>query len=803
MDPRTLADLLLDRVLLAAADRCQTARGRDLVVELRPLARREDAEAELVLVEEAAGLIQLPDHPSLDGVEDVGPSIESASKGGVLAAGELIATARLLRRGHDALRVLAELRLRAPLLAAAFATVKDLVAVAERIESTFDEEGRVRDDASPRLGELRAKAAQLGRRVKERIESMLRDSQVQDLLQDTYYTLREGRYVLPVKAEDHRLVPGIIHGTSRTGATFFVEPVAIVEDNNQLKVVIDQVESEELAVLSDRSALVGRFARECRDLSSALWRLDSIMARARLARDLGASRPILGGAGDALSLVDARNPVLLLLRRKVVPVSPVLPPAPRGAALVLSGPNAGGKSVTLSTVGLCCVLVRHGILPPVSAGSVVPWYDRVLTVVGDPTNMDRAVSTFTGQLARLREILDRGPGRTLVLADELATGTEPRRGEALAVAIVRALVDGGAECLVTTHYDALKRLASEDGRFVNARVGLDPKTGLPDYRLETGATGESNPFEVAASVGFPAPVIEAAKALVDTRERRLDELLAETERLKAELATGKAEVDEARRRAQAERKRYEAELARLRSESDRLVYEARREVLQKMKRLEEELDQIARQARAEKEAARVVVRRAEVRERKAAVRQDMDREAALVDRDLPVEPLPATELVAGARVYVFPLRAEGKVVEVAGDGRRATVQVGLLKTAAKLSDLRRPKPASAGKAMPRKAPAGPEHEPPAPPPDDAPFVRSDRNTVDVRGMRVDEAIAAVDKMLDDAFLAHEPIVLVVHGMGTSALRKAIRDYLKTSRYVRSSRPGAPGEGGEGVTFVRL
>ena len=802
MDPRTLNDLLFPRLVAAAAERAQTERGRERLETAAELSSAAEADAELTQVDEAVALLALPEHPSLDGVEDATPAIRAAAKGGVLGAPDLIACARMFRRGHDALRLLADLRLRAPTLADTFADVRDLGAIADRIAGTFDDDGRIRDDASPRLGELRARAVQLGRRVKERIEGMLRDVQVQDVLQDVYYTLREGRYVLPVKSEDHRFVPGIIHGISQTGATFFVEPVAIVEDNNQLKVVLDQTEVEELAILTDRSGLVGRYATDGLALAEVLWRLDSVLARARLARDLGGTRPTLATGDQALSLNEARNPVLLLIGRRVVAIAPGLPRGGQGAGMIVSGPNAGGKSVTLSTVGLCCAMVRFGYLPPVGPGSVVPWYRNIMTVVGDPTSMDRAVSTFTGQLARVREVFDRPAGRTLVLLDELATGTEPRRGEALAVAITRALVESGAECLVTTHYDALKRLADDDDRFLNARVGLDGTSGLPDYRLETGRAGESNPFEIAASVGFPTAVLKAARALVDEREARLDELLAETERLRAALSRETAEAEDLKRRVTEDKKRYERELTRLRSESDRLVYDARREVLQKMKQVEEELDKIAREARAEQSAAKLIVRRTEVRDKRAEVRRDMDREAPLVEKGVSAEPLPAADLKPGALVYVFNLRAQGKVVEVAADGRRAVVQVGLMKTNVKLADLRKPMAVNA----PKPKPALPKYSTKELPPKDdgdQPFVRTERNSVDVRGNRVDEAIAAVDKKLDEAFMNEEEVVLIVHGMGTSALRKAVREYLKKSRYAKSHRAGGPQEGGDGVTVVKL
>jgi DNA mismatch repair protein MutS2 len=804
MDERTLADLQFHRLIEAAADCCQTSRGREAVLGRTGARDAEACDAELGRVEEAALLLDFPEPPSLDRIEDVTPSIVAASKGGVLASRELVACGRLLQRGHEIRRRILDLRLRVPGLAAEYTDVKDLGSVAERVLTTFDEDGRIRDDASPRLGELRQQAIALGRRVKERVESMLADARIQPVLQDAYYTLREGRYVLPVKTEDRRFVPGIIHGTSQTGATLFIEPEGVVEENNRLKVVQDQVEVEEFGILSDRSRLVGRFAQDAVTVADALWSLDSALGRGRLGRRMGGTRPKLATRGEGLLLRDARNPVLALLGRNVVPVTVSLPVARTGCALVISGPNAGGKSVTLSTVGLCCVMARFGLLPPVGPDSVVPWHDTILTVTGDPTSMDRQVSTFTGQLARVREALDRGPGRALLLLDELATGTEPRRGEALAVATVEALVGSRAECIVATHYDALKKMSAEDERFLNARVGVDPRTGLPNFLLEQGSAGESNPFEVAAAAGFPATILERAKALVGERERRLDQALAEAERLKAELTREKAETEDLRKKLAIDKRTYERELQRIRGDSDRLVYEARREVLQKMRRLEEELDQIAKQARKEKEEAKVTVKRREVGEKRAEVRQDMDREATAL-ADLPSEPVPAGDVKPGATVFVLPLRSNGVIAEVAADGKRAVVQVGAMKSTVKVADLRKPKAGGKGpKPQPKPAPAVPSKPlPPPPPPDGSLPMRTPDNTVDVRGMRVDEALAEVERFLDAAFLREEAVVVVIHGMGTSALRKAIRDALKTSKYCRSFRTGDMDEGGDGVTIVTV
>lgn len=805
MDAKTLSDLQFSKILDAASAYCRTSRGQELIRYKHMYMDPQACDAELALVEEGIYCFDLPNPPSLGGVEDMTFAFTAAAKGAVLSPSELIACAKMLSIGAETSHRLEAGRLRIPGLAALFNELKDLSSVAQRVFDTFDDEGRIRDDASPRLAEFRAKALLLGRRVKALIEEMAKSTKLEPILQDDYYTIREGRYVLPVKAEEHRFVPGIIHGSSQTGATLFIEPSQIVEDNNQLKVVLESIEVEERSIKADRSKLLGKYAEDARLLGEAMWRLDSILARSELAKRMEAHRPSIGTPADGLQLSSIKNPILFLLGRNVVPVSVELA-GQHGRALVVSGPNAGGKSVTLSTVGLAVAMMRHGIFPAAMPGTVIPWYDQVFTVIGDPTSMEKSVSNFTGQLARLDQIITKVPeGRTLVLIDELATGTEPRKGEALATAIVEALVEKGAECIIATHFDQLKMMASSHPGVKNARVGLD-KAGRPSYRLELGESGESNPFDVAAAVGFRKSILDRAKQLVGERERMLEEALANANKLNQELLEEKAETQELRKKLAADKKRYEQELIRLRNEADRLVYEARKEVLQKMKRLEDELEAIAKQAKAEK-AGQVQGRRIEVTKKKREVQRDLLAEMAMVENH-PTEQLPLADLKVGAKVWVAGLASEGTVMEVAADGRRATVQVGLLKTNVKLSDLRVPKPVSKksqkSKPVPKKPGLDTETVKLTPvDEEDLPFVRSPDNTCDVRGMRLDEAITEVDRFLDMAFLNQVPEVMIIHGMGTSALLKGIRQYLKKSPYARRFRAGMVGEGGDGVTMVEV
>lgn len=789
MDKKSLEDLGFRRILEALARHAETEKGRDLALKVAPVADYDACVAVLAKVDEALELLRTHGTPPMGDAKDVSALIDRARRGGVLLAAELVKVAATFRVGHEVRKLLERGRVRAPSLYAQFSRMPDLSAVAQRIFDTFDEDMRIRDDASPRLGPLRREAKSLQTRVRERMQRFCQDPRLQSFLQDEYFTLREGRYVLPVKSEDKRFVRGIIHGTSQTGATVYVEPEEVVSENNRLKEVLDQIEVEEFVVLQDRSALVGRFADGALRLLDALWDFDQLLARAKFAREIGGVLPEVVREGD-LHLLGARNPLLVVMGREVVPVEVRLGGGPGG--IILSGPNAGGKSVTLATVGLTIAMLRAGLLPPVSPESRIPLYGEVITLIGDQTDLERAESTFTGQMNRVRQALECRVANTLVLLDELCSGTDPRKGEALARAIVEALADAGAIMMVASHFGELKRLPLEDARFQNARMASDPSTGRPSFEVEYGQAGESNPFEVAVQCGIPREVVDQARSTLDEREVKLEELIAETRTLKESLLKEKAKAEELRAKLEHQRSRYEQELRRVRKSADRLVHEARREALAKIRTLEGEIERMTREIRLERKRAELLKRRRQVRARKEAVLREIEQEAELVG-EVPRDKVSTVQ--EGQEVFVVPVRAVGRVVDVSKRGDRVVVQVGAMRVKASLEDLRKPPPKTE-QSHERGKETGQHH---------VTVVAEQRvvGDVDVRGLRVPEALVEVEKALDAAVLSGTSKVVVVHGHGTSRLKKEVRDYLERCPYCVSFEPGQPEEGGDAVTIVRL
>lgn len=788
MQRKSIEDLEFQRILKALSEHAHIEDVRERLVSLEIFSSADQCENELDLVEEAVELIGKGISPSFSGATNISFSLDVATKGGVLSPAELVTIGKTLLVAHEARIALKDARIRAPKIAGMASQMPDLSAVAQRILDTFDENLSIRDDASPILLELREKAITLGKRVRERIEELLKDNRFTPFLQDEYFTIRDGRYVLPVKAEDKRFVSGIIHGSSKTGQTVYIEPQAIVEENNRLKEVLDAIQVEEYAILKERSNLVARFANEALSATEAVFRLDEIFAKAKFAVRLNAKRPRIGRHHEPLSLLDARNPILTLLGHEPVPISLSLREPPFG--LVLSGPNAGGKSVTLKTVGLMLLMLRHGLLVPCNEASVLPWYEDIFTLRGDQESIEHALSTFTGQVEKLASFLYASvAGRALVILDEVLTGTEPRQGEALAIAVLEALVDKGFECIVATHYEGLKELANRHPRLMNASMGFDPNTLKPTFVVEMGKAGQSNPVEIASNY-LPKEVVEKAKKLLGEKENRLRELILETEKLKTQLEEERKEVSLLREKLEKEKRRYEEELKRIRKNADLMVYEARKSVLDRMKRLEEELKVVEKELEEEKKR-KVIMRKAEVAKQKEQVKKEMMKEASLVE-DLPQEEIEFSELKVGMDVYVLPLRAVGQVVEC-GEEKRITVKLGAFRTIVQVSQLRRPRPKDLKKQQSSKsAQASPE-----------PAYTEERSVIDVRGKRVDEALREVEKALDHAYLFGGKEVFIIHGIGTSALRKAIMEYLKTSKYCASFRPGEIQEGGDGVTIVTV
>jgi DNA mismatch repair protein MutS2 len=793
MPDRTAEELGWPRVLDALAARCRTPGGARAAHSLPLLETAGEVQAALSRLAEARALSESGTALPLSGAGEVGPQLDRAARGGALDPLALREVASLARAAARTRRTLQARAAELPRLWALAEALSDEELLADRVERAVEPSGAVSDRASPELAQLRERARGLHRALKVRVEAMLGEDEVAPHLRDRYFTIRNERYVLPVRASERSKVPGIVHNASQSGQTLFVEPEGMVELGNELAIASAMVAEEEERVLRELSAAVtARAAALARDLET-LSALDLLEAEARLASDLDAHAPEVADPSAGFALRDLRHPLLVLQGKKVVASDVRLEPPRR--ALVVSGPNGGGKTVAITAVGLSALMLRAGLPVPAARGSRLPCY-RVRAAVEERGDLARDLSTFTAHLTAVRDIAaDAGPG-ALVLVDEIAADTDPREGAALAAALLEDLLERGAQVLVTTHLDELKALALTDPRFANARVGFDPERMAPTFQIHLGSPGSSSAIEVARRVGLPPAVVDRARAALSGGGGALGRALAALEEERARLAAERASLAR-----EAERARAREEAARRREEA---AFRAEKEAASR----------VAAEMAGEVEAAREEVRgllarlqaQPTVRQATAATRQLEEWSAAMerAGRVAEAQASSAGEAAAagaverGTRVRVASLGQEGEVLEV-GDGE-ALVRVGALKVRRPLADL----VALRGRApeAPGFARARDERIRAAAAAAAAPLSVGARR-LDVRGLRVDELLREADRFLDRLSAEGAADCTVLHGHGTGALKQALRDHLGASPYVASFRPGEQHEGGDAVTVVLL
>lgn len=747
--------------------------GRQALADLVPRSESQWLSEEQAAVREClawlgAGL------PSAQGAFGLSAILDRAAKEGTLSAAEFL----VIRRTVEVYRVLGELAdpEQFPLIAAHVRTMPWPRSLAESIDATFDPDGLVRDRASPQLADLRRQIRQLEREIDDVFERILHGAEWSRYLQDGVITVRYGRRVLPVKHEFRNSVPGIVHDVSGSGQTVFVEPLAVVERQNRLT-TLRQDEAREIERIL---TLLTHVVRQAHDALSAIHRhlrwMDWHCAVSRYGLSIGGILPDLGG--ERLALVDARHPLLA----QPVPISLYL--SADRPALIITGPNTGGKTVAIKTAGVLVLMALAGLMVPAQVGTTIPIYQAIMADIGDEQSLEQNLSTFSGHLMRLVPMLRDAASGTLCLIDEIGAGTDPEEGAALAEVIVRHLVERRAHLIASTHYSRLKLLALSDPRIENASVEFDRESLTPTYHLMMGSPGSSHAFYIARRLGFPPELVDQAESLLDPAAISLADAIASVHemdrRLREELAALGQREEELRRRQTELEERERRGAEKLEREREKALKAWRRE--------QEELTEKFNQAlHAFKEA--------EGRDRARAVEalRDQYRGIAKVPTHLKKRPKPGSPPSSvGDRVRVAGFPDVGVVTALTG--RTATVEIGSLRLKLVLDDLEmvadapsRPQPRRLGTtsdlAREKSQSLGLE--------------------VDLRGMTQAEALEALDKYLDDAVLASAPFVRIIHGKGTGALRRAVLGHLKGDPRVVRYRLGEAGEGGDGVTVAML
>lgn len=784
MDLHRHTEASLDTHLLRSAwvEAASTTLGAERIAELPPLEDPETVRQTYRALLEWRLLDDEQRAPHLAGALDVRKPAIGARKGETLDAQTLIGIARTLDVFDRAARRLLDDE-EIPELAEIAADIRFDLDLLDTLTVAFEQDGRLSARTYPVLGELRKRINDLHGTLRSTLETMAKGQELSDDLQDTFWTVRNDRYVLPLKP--HAKNRGVVHGTSGSGKTVFVEPHEILELNNRLRLAEASLENEERRILQALSRSVGASADDLIRSLEALVRLDLIASRARLAERMQAL-PVTVGTGATIRLSTARHPILVL--RGIDVVGHDLALTDERPALVLTGPNTGGKTIALKTLGLCAWMVRHGLALPCEEGGRFDFFTGLLADVGDAQTVEDDLSSFSAQLVAVREMLDHAEPGDLVLLDELASGTDPQQGAALAIAVLEALVDAGARVVTTTHYPPLKGLAATDPRFGVA--AMEVREGRPTYRLIPDATGESHALATAERLGLDPVLLERARVLWKSQDEGVSETLEALELQRARLEQRERELKE--RITSAERR--ERELARRSADIEKRAEQLRDEAAAAFRK---------RLKSAEKAVSAVVAQLQSAPSHKAvrAAQASLDAFADLAPaKPVVVEevPEPERELAIGDRVR-HPTLGTG-VVE--STGKSVKVRNGMVAFTARASELE----LLGGPVAPVKKKKA-RFRLPAPPPkkevqlDEA--VRLPHNTINLRGMRVDEALDAVDVGLDKAVRAGTEAVFVLHGHGTGALKQAVRENLRGHSAVERYAPANADQGGDAYTVVAV
>lgn len=786
MDDKILHTLEYRKILNKLMQYTQTPMGRLAAEELKPSGDFEGVKRLLQATDEAVNVDRLKGIPSFGGVSDIRPALKRASIGGMLGTSELLSVGNTIGGARRVKRFLAAMHEdeKIDMLYALSDLLSEQKHVEDAIRACIDEDANVLDSASPELANIRRELRGGEARIREKLDSMIRSSSVAKMLQDQLVTIRGDRFVIPVKAEYRSHFGGIVHDQSGSGATLFIEPESIVAMNNKLRETRLREEREIEIILHRLTDLVGGIAEEMAYDVDILGQLDFIFAKARIAREMKATQPRMNDRGY-LKLRKGRHP--LIPAELVVPLDAEL--GNQYSSIIVTGPNTGGKTVTLKTVGLLSLMSMSGLFIPAEEGSQMCVFDAIYADIGDEQSIEQSLSTFSSHMTNIISILKRMTPKSLILLDEVGAGTDPAEGSALAIAILEHIHRTECRMIATTHYSELKAYAYERKGVINASMEFDVQTLSPTYRLLIGVPGRSNAFAIAERLGLPGAILEHARGEVKEEDLRVEHMIASLEenRLTAEQERERAEV--IRREAEEFRKRQQLELEKLESQRDKRLEKAEKDasaILDKARKEAEEIISDLRRLAMEEGASvkehKLIEARRRLDEAEPAPRKKAVSRAAKAPR----------QLQPGDEVKLPSVNQKGYIVELSGT-KEAVVQFGIMKMKVNVSDLE----------FLASAP-----DQPAPALRRATTVKRTRDEnvrseLDLRGANLEEAIMETDRFIDEAFLGNLGQIYIIHGKGTGVLRTGIQEYLRKHRHVKSYRLGNYNEGGAGVTVAEL
>lgn len=762
-----------------------TGAAKDLINELRPYTNIYEAREHLEETREALKLLVTKGNPPFEGVYDIRNGVSRAEKGSSLMPGQLLKIATMLRAARKFKEYISHREEEE-----SFRVIEDICEgiiplknLEEQIFLAIEGENEVSDRASSQLYNIRRSLKDKNASVRDKVNSLIRSYSA--YLQDNLYTMRGDRYVLPVKAEHKGSVPGLVHDQSSSGATLYIEPMGLVNLNNEIKELMLKEKVEIERILAELSGKVYDNIIAVKNNANIIWELDFIFAKAKFASDLNCTAPVINDEG-IIDIIEAKHP--LIDRKIAVPMSMYL--GREFTSLVITGPNTGGKTVTLKTVGLLHIMALSGLMIPARENSTVSFFTEVFADIGDEQSIEQSLSTFSSHMTNIVNIINKADEKSLILFDELGAGTDPTEGAALAVSILENLRKRRARIVATTHYSELKAYALKTEEVENASVEFDVETLRPTYRLLIGVPGKSNAFEISKRLGLAEFIIKDAKESISSETLKFEDLIQSLQEKSIKAENYAREAEMLKLEAAKLKDKYEEKMYSLNNTREKALIDAQREAKRVIKEAKEDADQILKEMRELERMGYDSKVRQKLEDERRKLKERLENADEKINKVKEDEGEALKTVKEGQEVFLPSLNQKVIVLSKPDSKGEVQVQAGIMKISVKLKDLRASKGVTKEekKKIKREAKLN---------------LRAVPTSVDLRGMDSMEAVYTADKYLDDAYMGGLNEVTVIHGKGTGVLRNAINDMLKRHAHVKKYRLGEYGEGGTGVTVVEL
>ena len=785
---KSLLKLELDQVLDLLAECAGSGEGKDACRRLRPSSDLEDVRAMLAETTAASDLCTRKGNPNFGDVYDVSAALERADLGGSLQPKELLRIAAVLRCARTVKGYISEDE-KKTVIDPLFQALSPKKYLEDRIFGAILSEEEIADNASPELSDIRRHMKIQAGKIRDSLQKIISSPAYAKFLRDPIITIRQGRYVVPVKSECKNDVPGLVHDVSATGSTYFVEPMSAVNANNALRELEIKEKKEIERILAELSSEAASHRDDINLNFTMLVRLDVIFAKAKLAYRMRAWEPMMNDEGR-VELRNARHP--LIDQKKVVPISMRL--GTDFDTMIITGPNTGGKTVTLKTVGLLTLMAECGLHVPAGDGSCLSTFDAILADIGDEQSIAQSLSTFSSHMRTIVDVVAECDDRTLVLFDELGAGTDPAEGAALAIALIEFCRNMGSRVIATTHYAELKLYAMRTKGVINASCEFNVDTLQPTYKLLIGIPGKSNAFAISRKLGLSEEILKEANDLVGKSDKDFEDVLTQLEQQRQQMETARAEAERLRKETEKIKQQSEVYNAQLQKEREKAMEQARREAQEIIEDARRTANAAADELKALRKQLQDSADATGINQRQAELRRSLNEAESKLQAKAPEKqrPEPTRGVLVGDTVELLKLGTKASVIAINKDGTYQ-LQAGILKMTAKADEiylLENDNPYKEKKARP--AHSGREMKMTATP-----------SEVDLRGMDSVEAICVLERYLDEAMRGHVQQVRIIHGKGTGVLRAAVHQELKKNKFIKTFRLGVYGEGEDGVTIAEF